>query len=148
VEAGFILSPQRPYSTVDVFDRNEAMPEELEEQATQQFDLDRYLDVLRRRHVIFLALLFVGWAAVWGTSWFLPARYKSGTLILVEAPAMPKDYVVPNVNDSLQDRLQSITQQILSRTRLLLIIDKLHLYADTRHVLTPEEKVERMRKDI
>jgi len=61
---------------------------------------------------------------------------------------MPKDYVVPNVNDNLQDRLQSITQQILSRTRLLLIIDKLHLYGDPRHVLTPDEKVENMRKDI
>ena len=33
--------------------------------------------------------------------------------------------------DDLQNRLQSITQQILSRTRLLLIIDKLHLYSDS-----------------
>jgi succinoglycan biosynthesis transport protein ExoP len=123
------------------------MAEEFEEQ-TQRFDLERYLDVLRRRHIVFLVLVFTGWAAVWGGSWFLPIRYKSGTLILVEAPTMPKDYVVPNVNDSLQDRLQSITQQILSRTRLLSIIDKLRLYADSRHVLTPDEKVEKMRKDI
>jgi succinoglycan biosynthesis transport protein ExoP len=56
------------------------------------------------------------------------ARYKSSTLILVEQPTMPKDYVAPNVTDDLQTRLQSITQQILSRSRLLLIIDKLHLY--------------------
>jgi polysaccharide chain length determinant protein (PEP-CTERM system associated) len=61
---------------------------------------------------------------------------------------MPKNYVVPNINDNLQDRLQSITQQILSRTRLLLIIDKLHLYQNPRHVLTPDERVDRMRKDI
>ena len=42
---------------------------------------------------------------------------------------MPKTYVTPNVSDDLQGRLQSISQQILSRTRLLLIIDKLHLYS-------------------
>jgi succinoglycan biosynthesis transport protein ExoP len=124
------------------------MSEELENQSTQQFDIGRYLDVLRRRHILFMVLVFVGWAAVWGSSWFLPARYNSSTLILVEAPTMPKDYVVPNVNDNLQDRLQSITQQILSRTRLLLIIDKLHLYQTARHALTPDAKVEIMRKDI
>src|SRR5271163_2492285 len=61
---------------------------------------------------------------------------------------MPKNYVVPNVSDDLQNRMQSITQQILSRTRLLLIIDKLHLYADGRRQLTEDEKVEHMRKDI
>jgi len=124
------------------------MPEELEENATQPFEIGRYLDIVRRRHLLFLTLLLLVWAAVWGSSWILPARYKSSTLILVEQPALPKDYVVPNVNDSLQDRLQSITQQILSRTRLLLIIDKLHLYQGKHQAHTPDERVDRMRKDI
>ena len=61
---------------------------------------------------------------------------------------MPKAYVTPNVNDDLQARLQSITQQILSRTRLLHIIDQLNLYADQAKHLAPDEKVDRMRKDI
>jgi succinoglycan biosynthesis transport protein ExoP len=124
------------------------MSEELEEGSSQPLDLGRYLDVVRRRHLIFLLLLLMGWALVWGSSWLLPARYKSTTLILVEEPAMPKNYVVPNISDNLQDRLQSITQQILSRTRLLLIIDKLHLYQSVRHPLTADERVDRMRKDI
>lgn len=124
------------------------MVEEIEEQPAQQFDLARILDLVRRRHVQFLVPLFTGWLLVWGSSWFLPARYKSGTLILVEQPTMPKDYVAPNVNDDLQDRLQSITQQILSRTRLLLIINKLHLYESKHKKLSPDEKVELMRSDI
>ena len=49
--------------------------------------------------------LFLGWAAVWGASWTLPPRYQSGTLILVEQPTMPKDYVTPNVNDDLAGTL-------------------------------------------
>ena len=124
------------------------MPEELEEQPGQQLDFGRYLDIVRRRHILFLLVLFLVWLAVWGSSWILPPRYKSGTLILVEQPMLPKNYVVPNVTDDLQERLQSITQQILSRTRLLLIIDKLHLYQQKGHTLTSDEKVDKMRKDI
>src|ERR1700744_6660507 len=124
------------------------MSEELDESSSQPFEIGRYLDIIRRHHLVFLALLLIGWAGVWGSSWLLPAKYKSSTLILVEEPAMPKNYVVPNINENLQDRLQSISQQILSRTRLLLIIEKLHLYQGTRHVLTPDERVDRMRKDI
>jgi len=124
------------------------MPDEFEEQTSQAFDIGRYVGIIRRRHVVFLTMVILGWAAIWGGSWALPARYKSATLILVQEPTMPKNYVVPNVSDDLQDRLQSITQQILSRTRLLLIINKFHLYRDKHHVLTPDEQVASMRKDI
>jgi len=124
------------------------MPEAFEEQDPQSFDLQRYLGIARRRHLYFLIPMFLGWLVVWGASWVLPPRYKSGTLILVEQPTMPKDYVTPNINDDLQERLQSITQQILSRTRLLHIIDQLNLYAGDHASATPDEKVESMRKDI
>ena len=124
------------------------MEEISEEQNTEGFDIQRYLQIVRRRHVHFLITLFLGWFVVWGASWVLPVRYKSGTLILVEQPTMPKNYVEPNVSDDLQNRLQSITQQILSRTRLLLIIDKLDLFGSNHNQITPDEKVELMRKDI
>jgi len=124
------------------------MVEELEDNNSKGFDLQRYLGIVRRRHMQFLVPLLLGWLVVWGVSWVLPSRYRSGTLILVEQPTMPKDYVTPNVNDDLQDRLRSITQQILSRTRLLHIIDQLNLYADSHGRLTADDKVERMRRDI
>ena len=112
------------------------------------FDLQRCLGIVRRRHLQFLILMFLGWLAIWGTSWILPVRYKSTTLILVEQPTMPRDYVKPNVNDDLQGRLQNISQQILSRTRLLHIIDEVNLYTKERRRLSPDEIVEQMRKDI
>ncbi len=124
------------------------MVDDLDEKSSEGFDLQRYLGIVRRRHLQFLIPLFLGWAIVWGASWVLAPVYRSGTLILVEQPTMPKDYVTPNVNDDLQDRLRSITQQILSRTRLLHIIDQLNLYADSRNHLTDDEKVEGMRKQI
>src|SRR5580700_2200226 len=125
------------------------MAEDLEEQSSGGFDVSRYLGIVRRRHLQFLIPLFLGWALVWGASWVLPPRYESSTLILVEQPTMPKDYVTPNVNDDLQARMQSITQQILSRTRLLRIINAMNLYAGGgRKPPTPDDKVEHMRKDI
>ena len=123
------------------------MPEVPEEQNSEPLDIQRYLDVVRRRYPYFLIPLFLGWLAVWGASWILPPRYKSGTLILVEQPTMPTNYVTPNINEDLQGRLQNISQQILSRTRLLNIIDQLNLYAESHTRITPDEKVERMRKD-
>jgi succinoglycan biosynthesis transport protein ExoP len=124
------------------------MAEEIEEKNSGGFDLQHYLGMVRRRHMQFLVPLLFGWILIWGVSWILPSRYRSSTLILVEQPTMPKDYVTPNVNDDLQDRLRSITQQILSRTRLLHISDQLNLYAASHGHLTPDDKVERMRKDI
>jgi len=124
-----------------------SMADDLDEKS-EGFDLQRYLGVVRRRHLHFLIPLFLGWAMVWGASWILPRRYLSTTLILVEQPSMPKDYVTPNVNDDLQERMQSITQQILSRTRLLHIIDQYHLYAGGHTQRSPDQKVDVMRKDI
>ena len=122
-----------------------SMVDDREEKSAEGFDLQHYLGIVRRRYYAFLIPLFLGWVAVWGASWVIPPRYQSSTLILVEQPTMPKDYVTPNVNEDLQERLQSITQQILSRTRLLQIIDRMGLYGRNQ---SPDEKVERMRKDI
>ncbi|MGD1078778.1 MAG: hypothetical protein ABR881_10705 [Candidatus Sulfotelmatobacter sp.] len=124
------------------------MVDDLDEKSSQGFDLQHYLEMVRRCHLQFLIPLFVGWALVWGASWILAPRYQSTTLILVEQPTMPRDYVTPNVNDNLQERMQSITQQILSRTRLLHIIDQLGLYPDAGSQPSPDQKVDRMRKDI
>jgi polysaccharide chain length determinant protein (PEP-CTERM system associated) len=124
------------------------MSEEFAEEKATQFDPGRWIDLAKRRHLQFLIPLLVGWLAVWGLSWFLPVRYKSTTLILVQGPTMPKNYVVPNITDDLQEQLQTIQQQILSRTRLLTIIRKFDLYRDPQHPMTQDQQIKRMRSDI
>jgi protein tyrosine kinase modulator len=124
------------------------MVDDLEEQSGEGLDVQQYMGVVKRRHFHFLIPLFIGWIVVWGASWVLPPKYESTTLILVEQPSMPKDYVTPNVNDDLQQRMQSITQQILSRTNLLQIIERFHLYSREHGDPTPDDKVAGMRKDI
>lgn len=124
------------------------MPDELDEQSTGSFDFQRLTGIVRRRHLQFLIPLFFGWVIVWGASWVLPSRFRSSTTILVEQPTMPQSYVAPNINDDLQTRLASMKEQILSRTRLISIVQKLNLYGDAKGKLTDDQKIANMRKDI
>jgi succinoglycan biosynthesis transport protein ExoP len=119
------------------------MPEELD--APVFLSWEDYRDIAVRRRWWILLSLFLVWAAVWGVSWFLPAKYQSESLILVEQQKVPDQYVVPNVNTNLQVRLQNLTEQILSRTRLQDTIDRLHL---SYGGLGAGDPVEQMRNDI
>jgi len=126
------------------------MKDDLQDSQQQEMpDLREILGIARRRRWLFLGPFFLGWLLVWAGSWFLPTIYRSGTLILVEQPSVPEVFVPSNVNDDLQNRLDSITQQILSRTRLLQIISQFHLYEKQRgRAWSDDEKVDQMRKDI
>jgi len=124
------------------------MTEDFEEKSGEGLNLQQVMGIVRRRRWHFLIPLFFGWLLVWVASWELPSTYKSATTIIILAPTVSKELVPSNVNDNLQDRLQSITQQILSRTRLIHIIDNLNLYPDKQGRVAPDALVERMRKDI
>jgi polysaccharide chain length determinant protein (PEP-CTERM system associated) len=126
------------------------MVDDADDQVSRSFE-ELWAIVCRRRWWILLPL-FACWAAIWAGSWLLPTTYESEALILVEQQKVPEQYVVPNVTVSLQDRLQSMTQQILSRTRLQATIDRFHLYYSSRRglggLLQSEDPVEQMRKDV
>src|ERR1700752_2320796 len=112
---------------------------------------EEYWAIARRRRWHILLPLFVAWAIAWVGSWMVPSTYRSEALILVEQQNVPEQYVVPNVTVSLQDRLQSMTQQILSRTRLQATINHFGLYSKRRTpsaLLNSGDAVEQMRKDI
>src|SRR5579862_5957135 len=78
----------------------------------------------------------------------LPAFYRAETLILVDSQKIPERYVSATVSTDLQDRLATISQQILSVTRLKKIIDDFDLYKEPRKTKAPEEVIELMRSDI
>jgi len=122
--------------------------EEERQESNELPDFSEIKGIVRRRRWQFLVPFFCGWLLVWGASWLIPSTYRSGTLILVEQPSVPEKYVVSNVDTGIQQELDSITQQILSRTRLLRIIDSLGLYAGDRKHKKPDQLVEMMRKDI
>jgi polysaccharide biosynthesis transport protein len=112
--------------------------------------LDEYWAIVRRRRWYIILPVFVIWALVWVGSWLIPSVYQSEALILVEQQKVPEHYVIPNVTVNLQDRLQSMTQQILSRTRLESVIKHFRLYPTrlSGSLTQADDPVEQMRKDI
>ncbi len=74
--------------------------------------------------------------------------YQSSTLILVEPQKVPEEYVKSTVTGSIEDRLSTIQQQILSRTLLQKIIDELGLYKKEARTKVSEEIIELMRNNI
>jgi polysaccharide biosynthesis transport protein len=110
-----------------------------------------YFDVGFRRRWWILLPMFLCWAIVWGASWVLPFTYQSEALVLVDQQKVSDKFVAPNVDMNLEDRLQTITQQVLSRTRLQAMIDRFQLYPrrhGLRALLKRAEPVDQMRTDI
>src|SRR6202167_6623747 len=123
------------------------MPDEEDVQVSRS--LDEYWAMARRRRWYILLPVFACWAIAWAGSWLVPSSFQSDALILVEQQKVPEQYVVPNVTVNLQDRLQAMTEQILSRTRLQSTINRFHLYETRRRLALTQggDPVEQMRTD-
>ncbi len=75
----------------------------------------------------------------------LPLRYESDTLITVIAQRVPEKYVGATVTNRIEDRIKSISLEILSRVRLERIIAEFNLYPDLRSRRSMDDIVERMK---
>ena len=80
----------------------------------------------------------------------LPNMYRSETLVLVVPQQVPQSYVRSTVTARIEERLQAISQQILSRTRLEQVINDFNLYQQERaNKELMEDIIEKMRtRDI
>jgi polysaccharide chain length determinant protein (PEP-CTERM system associated) len=78
----------------------------------------------------------------------MPDRYNSETLILVVPQRVPETYVRSTVTSRISDRLQSLNQQVMSRTRLEPVIREFNLYPDLVQQGLMEDVIARMRRDI
>jgi len=107
-----------------------------------------YLAMLRRRWVLILVLTLVGGPLAYGVSRLLPNRYKSQTLVLVQQPTVPQKIVESVDATDLNQRLASMQQQILSRSRLEPIIRQFGLYSSDINHVSMEELVGRLQKTI
>ena len=98
----------------------------------KQYSFDTLLQVARRRKwLIVLPAVGIAIAAALVIH-FLPNVYRSETLILVVPQRVPESYVKSTVTARIEDRLQAISQQILSRTKLEQIISDFNLYKRER----------------
>jgi len=78
----------------------------------------------------------------------LPESYRSSTLILVEGQKIPENYVQAVIGPSIEERLNSLQQQVMSRTVLTKMIEEFSLYPEMVKRNGIDAVVERVRKDI
>jgi polysaccharide chain length determinant protein (PEP-CTERM system associated) len=118
------------------------------EQEEEGLNLGDIPAIIKRRiwSLILPAVLVMALAVLAAVVW--PPTFRSSAIVLVEAQEIPSDFLMTTLTSYVEQRVQNITQRILSTSRLLEIINDLDLYRDIREKATREELVEKMREAI
>jgi succinoglycan biosynthesis transport protein ExoP len=111
-------------------------------------DLYDYLALLRRRKTIILTVAALLLAASAALAFLLPAVYRSTATILIEEQEIPPDLVRSAIATYADQRIETIKQQVLSRSTLWRIVEQYDLYKDLRKRSPTEEVLTRFVKDI
>jgi protein tyrosine kinase modulator len=106
------------------------------------------LHLLRKDGWIVLACLLVGAFAALIVSAMLPNMYRSEMLVQIVPQRVPDSYVQSTVTMRTEDRLDSLSQQVMSRTQLERLIQEFDLYSEMRSQLPLEDIIEYMRTNI
>jgi uncharacterized protein involved in exopolysaccharide biosynthesis len=94
--------------------------------------------------LVFVAMFVLG-AVV---AFTLPAVYRSSATILIKEQEIPQEMVRSTVTSFADERIQVISQQVMTRATLLDLVDKYGLYGKARQRETSEDILDRMRRDI
>jgi uncharacterized protein involved in exopolysaccharide biosynthesis len=111
-------------------------------------DFGDYLSAFRRRRG--LIGLVAGLILLLGliTAFVWPPTYQASATILIEEQEIPTDLIQSTVTSYAAQRIQVISQRVMSRTNLLDIIEKYGLFERERRLNTIEEVLLDMREDI
>jgi polysaccharide chain length determinant protein (PEP-CTERM system associated) len=90
-------------------------------------DLDDYVAIARRHAKLLCFAVFLAAAIGFLLSFAFSPQYTSRSLVLVERQTIPTGYVRPIVTTSVIDRIATLQQQVLSRSRLEALVDRLGL---------------------
>ena len=112
------------------------------------FDIQSYFKMGLRRKWYVVVPFTLSVVISFGAYKYMPKVYRASTVILVQAQRVPESYVRPTLTESVSERLNTISQEILSRTRLERVIKEFNLYSDLLNKLHMEEIVEMMKTKI
>jgi len=116
------------------------------EAASRGGGLDRVWALWNRRKWLGIVVFLLPFTAATAVIMALPDLYQSTALVMIERQQVPEAFVRATVTSELEIRLHTISQEILSRSRLESLISRMGLYSDLRG--KAEEAVDRMRRDI
>ena len=103
--------------------------------------------IWKRRYIALFVALGIATLGI-GVTRRLPSLYRAEALVLVDPQQIPERFVSATVSQDFSDRLTTMSQEIMSSTRLKSIVDEFGLYPKERASLIWDEVIERMRRDI
>lgn len=114
----------------------------------QTKDLRDYLAIVQRRKKQILTVMGILALVSVIVAFTLPPVYRSTATILIEEQEIPTDLVRSTITGYADQRIQVISQQVMTRANMMQIIEKYNLYPRQRRHETNEEILARMRNDI
>lgn len=114
----------------------------------QAIDIKDYLKIIKRRSKFLLIPFVVISILSIVLSVVLPSVYSSMATILIEEQEIPSDLVRSTVTTFADQRIQVISQRIMTRANLMDIIQKFDLYPKERKSKSEERILEKMRESI
>ncbi|AEG02598.1 GumC family protein [Methylomonas methanica] len=109
--------------------------------------ISEYLEVLvRRKSLLLISFLTIGFLS-FVLAMKLPPVYRSSATILIEDQQIPRSMVETTITDFADKRIELIRQRVMTRDRILSIIQKYNVYLDERNKLVPSELVKRFQED-
>ncbi|GGH23196.1 Uncharacterized protein involved in exopolysaccharide biosynthesis [Cribrihabitans marinus] len=111
------------------------------------YSLEDFLDMVRRRIVLILGVIFLGGLASVGIALMQAHEYESSEVIQIVQPMIDDDLARTTVQGSSARRLQLIEQQLMARSTILGIMDKYGLYRNLPG-LTTSQKIVLFRESV
>lgn len=110
--------------------------------------IGEHLTALRRRRWPMLLAFGGVLACALLAALFWPATYKASGTILIEQQEVPSELVRSSISSYADQRIQIITQRVMTTDNLFKIIERFGLYAKKRKTNAREVIIQRMRDDI
>ena len=86
------------------------------------------LHAFRRHRRVMVTVLLVGVVATLALALFSPATYRSSATILIEQQEIPQDFVRTMISSFADQRIQLISQRVMTSQNLMRIAERYNLY--------------------
>jgi uncharacterized protein involved in exopolysaccharide biosynthesis len=113
--------------------------------ANRELTLEDYLAIGRRRLKIVLVPALMALALGFLISFAFAPKYTSQSLLLVEPQIVPAGYVKPIITERISDRMTTLEENVLSRSRLRPMVERLGL---ARKGKTEDDVIEAIRANV
>ncbi|MDP3599288.1 MAG: Wzz/FepE/Etk N-terminal domain-containing protein [Nitrospirota bacterium] len=110
--------------------------------------LQSYVAMFHRRRTLIVLVATVLCVLSLAVAFLWPPVYKSMAMILIEEQEIPSELVHSTITSYADQRIETIKQQVISRTTLWKVVEQFNLYPDMRRSSPVEEVVKQFAKDI